>query len=111
VSDLLLVAAGGAVGAPLRYLVDRWLGPREFPWAILLVNVAGSLLLGAVVASGSLVTFAGTGFCGALTTFSTFSYDTVRLAQEGRARAALVHVLLSVGLALVACAVGVALAS
>ncbi|MGI8628173.1 MAG: fluoride efflux transporter CrcB [Geodermatophilaceae bacterium] len=84
------VAVGAAAGAPLRYLVDRelraWLGER-FPWGILLCNLAGSLVLG-VVAGIAVDTewnaVVGTGFCGTLTTYSTFGYDTVRLAQRGR---------------------------
>lgn len=87
---VLWVALGAAVGAPLRYLLDRgmraWLGER-FPWGILLCNVAGSLLLG-VLAGLAVDTewtaLVGTGFCGTLTTYSTFGYDTVRLAQRGR---------------------------
>jgi len=87
---VLWVALGAAVGAPLRYLLDRgmraWLGER-FPWGILLCNVAGSLLVG--VLTGLAVNtewnaLLGTGFCGTLTTYSTFGYDTVRLAQRGR---------------------------
>lgn len=86
---VLWVAVGAAVGAPLRYLVDRgvraWLGER-FPWGILLCNVAGSLVLGVV--AGSAIgadwnALLGTGFCGTLTTYSTFGYDTARLAQRG----------------------------
>ena len=93
--SLLLVIAGAAVGAPLRYLTDRALQSRHdtvFPWGTFAVNVFGSLVLGvvtgAVLAGGapSEVQLAvGTGFCGALTTYSTFSYETLRLL-EGDAR-------------------------
>jgi CrcB protein len=88
----LLVAAGAAVGAPLRYLTDRAaqsrLGP-VFPWGTLAVNVLGSLVLGVVAgvtmdAPGSdLRLLIGTGFCGALTTYSTLSWETVRLLERG----------------------------
>lgn len=89
----LLVAAGAAVGAPLRYLTDRVVQSRTpntaFPFGTLTVNIVGSLLLGAVVAATlahaaptDLQILVGTGFCGALTTYSTFSYETVRLLQE-----------------------------
>jgi len=88
---VLWVAVGAAVGAPLRYLVDwglrAWLGER-FPWGILLCNVAGSLLLGVlagVAAGAGWNALLGIGFCGTLTTYSTFGYDTVRLAQRGQA--------------------------
>lgn len=86
----LLVVLGGAVGAPVRYLTDRWVTSRHdsgFPWGTFVVNVTGSLVLGVVVgaaASPAVTALVGTGFCGALTTYSTFGYETVRLAT-GRA--------------------------
>jgi len=85
--EVVLVAAGAAVGAPLRYLTDRAVQARQdsvFPWGTLLVNVAGSLLLGFLVglpANDTVMLAAGTGFCGALTTYSTFSFETLRLFQ------------------------------
>ncbi|MFG2113326.1 fluoride efflux transporter FluC [Streptomyces sp. NPDC048718] len=87
----LLVVAGAAVGAPLRYLTDRAVQSRHdsvFPWGTFLVNVSGSLLLGLLtgVASTGVGTLLGTGLCGALTTYSTFSYETLKL-YEGGARA------------------------
>ncbi len=93
--SLLLVIAGAAVGAPLRYLTDRAVQSRRhtvFPWGTLTVNVIGSLILGIVTgavtagrASPEVQLAVGTGFCGALTTYSTFSYETLRLL-EGDAR-------------------------
>src|SRR5918911_428633 len=91
--SFLFVALGAAVGAPLRYLVDRAVQSRHdslFPWGTFAVNAAGSFFLGAL-ATASLHTPApvmavlGTGLCGALTTYSTFGYETVRLLQD-RAR-------------------------
>ena len=72
----LWVALGAAAGAPLRYLVSLWLpGPR----ATLLVNVAGSAVLGALVhPSPGVAALVGTGFCGALTTFSTFAVEVAQ---------------------------------
>ncbi|BFV58228.1 hypothetical protein KCMC57_up33320 [Kitasatospora sp. CMC57] len=90
----LLVAVGAAVGAPLRYLTDLALRARYgagFPWGTLAVNVSGSLLLGVVAGVCSVrgQLLLGTGLCGALTTYSTFSYDLLRLAEGGlRGRAA-----------------------
>ncbi|MGB9378242.1 MAG: fluoride efflux transporter CrcB [Mycobacteriales bacterium] len=85
---LLLVALGAALGAPLRYLTDRAVQARHdslFPWGTLTVNVIGSLLLGFLIglpAAATVTALVGTGFCGALTTYSTFSYETLRLVQE-----------------------------
>jgi CrcB protein len=113
VNGAVLVAAGALVGAPLRYLTDRAVQARfgtEFPWGTLAVNAFGSLVLGLVTgavaagaASGQLQLLLGTGFCGALTTYSTFSYETLRLLETGaRGRAAAnVAVSLAVGLAAV----------
>ena len=109
---LLLVALGAAVGAPLRYLADRAVQARHdsvFPWGTLAVNVSGSLVLGFLVglpASGPVATLVGTGFCGALTTYSTFSYETMRLTQEGAWFYALANVVASVVAGLGAAAVG-----
>jgi CrcB protein len=100
----LLVVLGALVGAPLRYLTDRLVQSRHdslFPWGTFTVNVAGCLVLGALSGSGlaanSAVTIlVGTGFCGALTTYSTFSYETVRLAQERAYFYAVTNVVVSV---------------
>lgn len=90
---ILAVLAGGMIGAPVRYLVDRAIQARHdtvFPWGTLVVNLAGSAVIGFLlgaqrhlglppVAFGLL----GTGLCGGLTTFSTFSYETLRLLEDG----------------------------
>lgn len=93
--NVLLVALGAAVGAPLRYLTDRAVQARHesvFPWGTFAVNVCGSFILGllsggltAGAVPGRVMALLGTGLCGALTTYSTFGYETVRLVQE-RAR-------------------------
>ncbi|MET8233188.1 fluoride efflux transporter CrcB [Micromonospora sp. NPDC005298] len=112
----LLIALGAAVGAPLRYLTDRAVQSRHdsaFPWGTFTVNVTGSLLLGVLVgwpagtAAGALL---GTGFCGALTTYSTFGYETLRLARGGHRLLALANALGSVAAGLAAASVGYALA-
>jgi CrcB protein len=89
---LLLIALGGAAGAVARYGLDGWVqnatGP-SFPWGTMLINVSGSFLLGIVVrlleglhASPSWRAALAIGFCGAYTTFSTFSFETARLLQH-----------------------------
>jgi len=109
---LLLVALGAAVGAPLRYLTDRAIQARHdsvFPWGTLTVNVAGSLLLGFLTglpAAPAVAALLGTGFCGALTTYSTFSYETLRLARTGARFYAAANVVASVVAGLGAAALG-----
>lgn len=112
-----LVAA--AIGAPLRYELDGLVGQRVdgvFPWGILLINVAGSFLLGLLTGLGlhhglgktpRLVL--GTGFCGAFTTFSTFSFETVRLLEAGDLREAVGNVGLTLLLGAGAAALGLAI--
>ncbi|MGW1813104.1 fluoride efflux transporter FluC [Streptomyces sp. NPDC002125] len=101
----LLVALGGAVGAPLRHLTDRAVQARHgaglpyvFPWGTFTANAAGSLLLGLLTGaavSGPAHALLATGLCGALTTYSTFSYETLRLAETGRGFLAAANVLAS----------------
>jgi CrcB protein len=112
--NAVLVLIGAAVGAPLRYLTDRLVQARHdsvFPWGTLTVNLAGCLVLGALSGSGAAGTSAlfvlvGTGFCGALTTYSTFSYETVRLAQQRAYFYAVANVLISVVAGLGAALIG-----
>jgi fluoride exporter len=117
---LILVILGAAVGAPLRYLTDRAVQARHdtvFPWGTFAVNVFGSLILGlitgAVVAGtapNSLQLLVGVGFCGALTTYSTFSYETLRLVEDGALFYAVANVVISVAAAVGAAYTGAALA-
>lgn len=88
----LLVAVGGALGATCRHLVGQRMEHARMD--TLVVNVLGSLLLGFVLAAPlgeSAVAIAGTGFCGAFTTFSSFAFETVRLAEDGFVRTAAVN--------------------
>ena len=111
------VALGGAVGAVLRFLLDRGITARwapTFPAATLLINVTGSFVLGVVTGLSAVLgpvwTLAlGTGLCGGYTTFSTAMVDAVRLAREQRAGAAVVSVLGTVLWSLLAVAAGLTL--
>lgn len=108
---LLLVLVGGALGAPVRYLADRWVTarlPGSFPWGTVLVNLTGSFVLGLLAAAAPvwLLSLGGIGFCGALTTFSTFSFETVRLVEQGRSAQALANAVLSVVVGVAAAALG-----
>jgi CrcB protein len=118
-SGVVVVAAGGAVGAPARYFVDRVVSTSydgDLPWGILVVNVSGSLLLGLLTGlamhghlASLALTLLGTGFCGAYTTFSTFSYETVRLAESGQWFEAAMNIGMSVVAGLAGAAAGLAL--
>ena len=101
----LLVAVGAAVGAALRFHVAHRLDDR-FPRGTLLVNVAGSFVLGllsgaAVSADG--LALLGTGFCGGLTTYSAFAVQT---RDRGGTCSGMAYPVLTIGLALAACALG-----
>lgn len=109
-ASLLWVALGGAAGSMVRALVGLVFASR-FPWATLAVNVAGSLLIGWLMArlgaaepgtSARLQNLLVTGFCGGFTTFSTFSWQTLDHAMKGHWGVAAANVLLSVTLCLIA---------
>lgn len=112
------VCLGAAVGAPGRYLVDRMVQARfgtVLPWGTLLVNVVGSLTLGVLAGvavghdvPGVVALTLGTGFCGALTTYSTFGYETVRLVEDGELRSAALNVVIGLAAGLGAAAAGYA---
>jgi fluoride exporter len=119
----LLVVAGAAVGAPLRHLADvlvRWWlrADDDDPvvWGTLLVNLAGSAVIGVLAGAtagggpGAVTALVGTGFCGALTTFSTLSLETVRLLERGRVVAGLGYAVGSLAAGTALCWAGWALA-
>ena len=116
----LLVALGAAVGAPARFLTDELLAARlgrRFPWGTLAVNLVGSLVLGLLAGragddrAGHLFVLAGTGFCGAFTTASTFAWEVVALAETGRGRRAVTYVGASLLLGVALAAAGYAVSS
>ena len=117
---VLAVAAGGAIGAVLRYLLSGWVqgvGGARFPWGTLAVNVVGSFalgllmagLLGHAVTGGTTRTFWTIGVLGAFTTFSTFSYETLALLAVGDWAAGIANVAANLGLGLAAALVGLRL--
>lgn len=116
--NLLAVAVGGAMGALMRYGITGWLQAltgSSFPLGTLAVNVVGSFVIGVVLQAGTerymmapetrlLLT---TGLCGALTTFSTFAYESLRLLEEQQWAAAAGNIVLNVALCLLAVWLGV----
>lgn len=113
---VLLIALGGAAGALARYGVATWAFDRwgsAFPYGTLLINIVGSFILGVVMQlthnNANMRAALAIGFCGAFTTFSTFSYETVSLIQNGKHLAALTNVVGSLVLCLFAVYLGLVL--
>ena len=117
---LALICLGGAVGTGARYLLGgvmaRWAGP-EFPYGTLLINVLGSFLIGVVQQVGltsllipdTLRLVLAIGVMGGFTTYSSFSYETIRLLEAGSWLAASVYVALTTALCLACCVAGLSL--
>jgi fluoride exporter len=118
---ILGIAVAGAIGAPSRYLLDGYVQARSrggLPFGTFAINVSGSFVLGFITGlalyhgfPSTPKTILGTGFCGAFTTFSTFSYETVRLAEERRYANAITYTLASLVIPALAAAAGMALAT
>jgi len=108
-----------AIGAPTRYAVDRFVQERTagaFPWGTLLVNLTGCLGLGVLTGLGlyhdlsaTMRTVVGSGGMGAYTTFSTFAFETVRLAEEGATNDAVRNVVANIIVGVFAASVGLAI--
>ena len=92
--DLAAVAIGGAIGAALRWAIGTWVVGRTgvgFPWHTFAINVGGAFLIGVLMAlslekgvlGGEWRLFLGTGILGGFTTFSTLSYESIALMQNG----------------------------
>lgn len=117
ITNIALVACGGAIGATLRYLITIGmlsLFGKGFPFATLTVNVLGSLILGGLfqvvqqetIAASPWWPLIGVGFLGALTTFSTFSMDSLLLLQQGELIKAMLNVVLNVVVCILAAYIG-----
>jgi CrcB protein len=112
------IALGSALGGTARYLLGGWiqrLAGAEFPLGTLVINVTGSFLLGflyryatdSAAITPELRAMLTIGLCGGYTTFSTFSYETVRLLEDGEFGRASLYVLLSVGISVAAVMLGI----
>jgi fluoride exporter len=118
VERFIYICVGGAIGTGLRYLTatlaNRWLGV-DFPYGTLIVNVVGSFLIGLIQQVGvtSLLIpettrlFLAVGIMGGLTTYSSFSYETLRLAQIGAWGQAWINVLVTTAVCLGVCFLGI----
>jgi CrcB protein len=120
----LLVCVGAGAGSAARFATDQWVQVRwnhrgylgRFPAGILLINVAGSFVLGYVAGAAAhglgplVLAFFATGICGGFTTFSTWAYDTVRLSGAGDRLFATANVALTVAGGMLAAAAGLGLA-
>jgi fluoride exporter len=114
----LVVGIAAAAGATARYVLDqyvRYRRPGAFPLGTWVINISGSFALGLLVgvstghgAPEQVARILGTGFCGAYTTFSTFSYETILLSKKGQAGKAVLYCLSSLVAGLSAGAAGLA---
>jgi len=116
-SVLATVFIGGCAGGLVRYVVsEHWPATHLFPWAIFTVNVAGAFVLGAVVVASEILgpsshlrPLVGTGFCGALTTFSSLVVAADQLAAHGHVGLAVSYVFASIAAGIAAAWLGLML--
>ncbi|MGL4450856.1 MAG: fluoride efflux transporter CrcB [Sarcina sp.] len=114
---VFVVGCGGFIGASLRYLISLWatkgMGPG-FPFGTLIVNILGAIIIGFVtemslrttVVSPTMKTFITTGMMGGLTTFSTFSLETMTIFSHGNVGLGSLNIILNLGLSLVGVVIG-----
>jgi CrcB protein len=118
---VIMLSIAGGLGALTRFLVDgivsEWLG-RRLPWATIIINVSGSLVLGLLTGlllrhhiAPATKLILGTGFCGGYTTFSTASFETVRLIEQKRIGSALMYSTGTVALTLLGAVIGLYIGS
>jgi CrcB protein len=109
---LIIFTIGAFIGAPTRYIIDQYFRSyMKFPLGILIVNVAGSFLLGLVLDTETNTTFALMGFCGALTTWSAFALDLYDAGGKKNYRALALNLLSNYGLGVLAASAGLWVAS
>lgn len=117
---ILAIAAGGALGSVLRYMLSGFtteIADSNFPWGTLSVNILGSFLMGAVVTymalswnpSAEVRAFLTVGLLGGFTTFSLFSLDVINLWERGASSAAMGYIVASILLSLLAIIIGIVL--
>jgi fluoride exporter len=115
------IVIAGAIGAPTRFLLDGFVQDHTsgaFPWGTFVINMTGSIILGFITGLALYHAFPttpkiilGTGFCGAYTTFSTWTFETIRLLEEGAVREALLNAGMSLIIGMGAAGAGLALAA
>ena len=112
--NFLLVGLGGAIGSMLRYAISLLVTVKQFPYSTFIVNIAGSFIIGAVLAlslkndmfSNNWKIFLATGICGGFTTFSAFAAENMALLQSGKYGIALMYILASLLLGIAAVVLG-----
>jgi CrcB protein len=114
VKNFLLVGIGGAIGSMLRYGSAILIGSKTFPLATLLINIAGSFIIGIVIGlslrnesfSNNWKTFLATGICGGFTTFSAFSLENMQLLESGKYFLCGLYIITSIILGIIGALIG-----
>lgn len=112
--NFLLVGLGGAIGSMLRYAISLLVTVKQFPYSTFIVNIAGSFIIGAVLAlslkndmfSNNWKIFLATGICGGFTTFSAFAAENMELLQSGKYGIAFIYIMASLLLGIAAVVLG-----